>query len=201
LEALIEVIVPPPHLWIFGAGPDAVPLLVAGRALGWTTSLCDSQVRWQTRQRFMRADHLHLGPIERAVAACGAGEQSFALVMSHDYERDREAVGALLATRTRYIGVLGPRLRTLRIFDDLQRTGRSTTEADLRRIHAPMGLDLGAETPEEIALAVVAEIQAIRSGARAGFLRDQSGRIHTTDRQVATAMATSPTEALLAQTT
>jgi len=155
IEALVEVIVPPPHLWIFGVGRDAVSILALARTMGWTLSICGRRARWQTRERFASADHLYLGPLEEAAAACAACEQSFALVMSHDYEQDRETLGILLSTQVRYIEVLGPRQRTLRLLSDLKRTGWVPTQADAQRLHAPVGLDLGAETSQEIALAVL----------------------------------------------
>jgi len=179
IEALVDVIVPPPHLWLFGVGPDAVSVLTMARSIGWTLSICGRQARWQTRERFASADHLYLGPIEAAAAACGACDQSFAIVMSHDYEQDRGTLRALLSTPVRYIGVLGPRQRTLRLLADLKRAGWVPTRADAHRLHAPIGLDLGAETSHEIVLAVISEIQAVRAGASAAFLRNRFGRIHS----------------------
>jgi xanthine/CO dehydrogenase XdhC/CoxF family maturation factor len=179
VEALVEAIVPPPHLWIFGAGPDAVPLLLAARAVGWTVTVCDAPSRWQTRERFAAAHHLALGPLAPAIAACGACATGCAVLMSHQYERDREVLAALLATNPpRYIGVLGPRERTDRLLGDLEGRGALREGMDLTCLYAPIGLAIGAETPAEIALSVVAEIQAVWAGADAGFLRDRGGAIH-----------------------
>jgi xanthine dehydrogenase accessory factor len=94
-------------------------------------------------------------------------------VMSHDYERDRVQVRALLAADVAYVGVLGPRRRTQRMIDDLD-----VSEADAARLYAPVGLDIGAETPDEIALAIVAEVQAVKAGRRGASLRDRAGAIH-----------------------
>jgi xanthine dehydrogenase accessory factor len=173
VEALVEPILPPPHLYLFGAGPDAVPLASLASGLGWTVTVCDAGGRARTLKRFPGADQVLLGSAADDLAA-GIGQDGqagFAVVMAHHYERDRQTLGALLRSRVRYIGVLGPRRRTQRMLADLKL-------APDARLHAPIGLDIGSETPAEIALAISAEIQAILAGAAAGHLRDRAGSIH-----------------------
>lgn len=173
VEALVEPILPPPHLTLFGAGPDAVPLASLASGLGWIVTVCDAGGRARTLKRFPGADQVLLGSAADELAA-GMGDDGragFAVVMSHHYERDRQTLGALLRSRACYIGVLGPRRRTQRMLADLGLPPDA-------RLHAPIGLDLGSETPAEIALAISAEIQAILTGAVAGHLRDRAGPIH-----------------------
>jgi xanthine/CO dehydrogenase XdhC/CoxF family maturation factor len=155
--------------------------------VGWIVTVCDVQARWQTRERFAAADHLRLGPVEAAAEACAASESGYAVLMSHHFERDREALRALLGTGAPYIGLLGPRRRADKMLADLHADGWRPRPVDLAsalaRVHAPVGLALGAETPAEIALSVVAEIQAVRAQAKGGFLRDKRGAIHAPEGQ------------------
>ena len=99
--------------------------------------------------------------------------RTVAVVMTQNYFDDLEILKMLLSSSARYIGVLGARQRTARLLQELKETCQIT-----KPLHAPVGLDIGAETPEEIALAILAEIQAVVSGRHAGFLRDQTGSIH-----------------------
>jgi xanthine dehydrogenase accessory factor len=173
IEILVEAIVPPPHLYVFGAGPDAVPLALLAGSLGWIVSLCDASGRAGTRRRFAGVDEIRLGSSVADLAA-EIGHDSragFAIVMSHSYETDRDTLSGLLRSHARYIGVLGPARRTQRMLAELG------ARPD-RRVHAPIGLALGAETPAEIALAISSEIQAVLTGAPGGHLRDRAGSIH-----------------------
>src|SRR6185436_387839 len=97
---------------------------------------------------------------------------------THNYGRDLQLLGELLASRVRYVGVLGPRGRTERLLADLAAGGRPATPRDQLRLHAPVGLDLGAETPSEVALAIAAEVRAVFAGRSGGALRERQGPIH-----------------------
>jgi xanthine dehydrogenase accessory factor len=98
--------------------------------------------------------------------------------MSHNYERDLALLMALVPSPARYIGVLGSRQRTRELLAELARRGAKPTRAQLARIHAPVGLDIGGEAPAEVALSIAAEIQAVFAGRRGGALRAAKGRIH-----------------------
>lgn len=98
--------------------------------------------------------------------------------MSHNYLRDRDFLRALLRSEAAYIGMLGPRARTERLLDDLAGEGLSVEDAHRARIHGPAGLDIGAEGPDEIAVAVVTEVLAVHRGRAAGFLKDRTDAIH-----------------------
>jgi len=176
-EALIEVVRPSPHLFVFGGGEDALAVVATAKALGWRVSVSVPTRRWLFAARFAEVDAIHTGPPRNAARACAAGDRGAAVVMSHDYDRDRASLHELLGASVQYVGVLGPARRTARMLDDLRAAGRSPTEASLAALHAPAGLAIGAETPEELALAIVAEAQAVLTRQSAGFCRD-AGRLH-----------------------
>jgi xanthine dehydrogenase accessory factor len=177
VDVLIELIAPPPHLFVFGSGHDVPPLLGFAKALGWNLTSCDRVVRFGTRVRRAPPPERRVANPSELVPEIDACVRALAVVMSHDYEFDREALRALLASRACYIGMLGPRQRTACMLDDLATQGVWPSAADQLRLHVPAGLALGAESPEEIALAIVAEQQAMLTSASVGHLRDRT-RIH-----------------------
>ncbi len=186
-DVLLEPVVPPPRLFVFGAGHDVIPLVILARAVGWEVFVCDTAARPSTYARFAQADGVLVGPLERIRGRVDASDRAVAVVMGHHYERDREALAALLASKARYIGVLGPRRRTERMLGELS---VDSAAADAR-VHAPVGLELGAESPQEIALAIVAEVQSVLAGASGAALRDRAGPIHV-DAEALAAREVSP---------
>jgi xanthine dehydrogenase accessory factor len=176
VHVLLEPVMPPPRLFVCGEGPDAVPLARFARDLGWNVVVWASEPRWLSRERFHRLGSLSTGTVEQLRAAVDASARPAAVVLSHQYERDRDIIGGLLRSKASYIGVLGPRARTMRILAELE---PSLSSLDLLgRVRAPVGLDIGAETPREIALSVLAEIQAVLHGASALPLSRRRGPIH-----------------------
>ena len=166
-RALLEVIEAPPHLFVVGAGPDALPLLEFATVLGFGVTVCDSSARVAVRERFAGRAELHLGSIGSLAEKVAARRTPVAVVMSHHYPTDLAALEMLLASRAAYIGVLGPRRRTERMLSELFPNPEALTSAQRARVHAPLGLDLGAETPSQIALSAIAEIQAVLAGGSA----------------------------------
>jgi xanthine/CO dehydrogenase XdhC/CoxF family maturation factor len=154
VDAFVEAIVPPPCLFIFGTGHDAIPIVELAHAIGWDVAVCAHEVRHATRQRFCRADVL-VGAARDLATRIDDCDRAVALVMAHRYDLDRDNLGALLDTEARYIGVLGPSARAARMAGELC-LGHPDP-----RVHAPTGLLLGAETAHEHALAIIAEIQAV----------------------------------------
>ena len=188
-EALLEVIEPAPHLFVFGAGPDALPVVEFARALGLGVTVCESNPRVAVRERFALRCELHLGSVRGVLPKLAARRTPLAVVMCHHYPTDRDALDLLLRSPARYIGMLGPARRTHRMLNELF-TERGLPTLDLSRLHAPIGLDLGAETPEQIALAIVAEIQAVLAGTSAKPLSSRSGRpIHAAANELTLARA------------
>jgi xanthine/CO dehydrogenase XdhC/CoxF family maturation factor len=105
-------------------------------------------------------------------------DRTAAVLMSHNFKYDLAVLADLLTTPVPYIGILGPRKRFEKMLDEFEQVGKHFPEAALQRVHAPVGLDLGAETPDEIALSVVAEVKAFFSRRAGGFLKDKPGPIH-----------------------
>ncbi|WP_310483614.1 XdhC family protein, partial [Chamaesiphon sp. VAR_48_metabat_403] len=155
-DVSIEVIQPPPHLTIFGAGRDVLPLAQFATALGWQLTIVDCRSLETTANRFPMVDRIILARRETIDLQVKINPQTIAVVMTHNYLDDLEILRSLLAGSTRYIGLLGARQRTAKLLQDL-----AVTPAQFQRLHAPIGLDIGAETPEEIAIAIIAEIQAV----------------------------------------
>ena len=166
-EALLEVIEPPPHLFIFGAGPDAVPLVEFATLLGFGVTVCDTSSRTIVRDRFAGLAELHVGNVESVRTLLAARRTPIGVIMSHHYPTDQRALGVLLASHAPYIGMLGPLRRSERLLQELFPDPNQLAKHDRSRVHAPLGLDLGAETPAQIALSALAEVQAVLARASA----------------------------------
>ena len=177
-EVLIEWVGPPPPLVIFGAGPDAVPLVRFAKSLGWHVTVADHRAAYASRDKFPEADEIvHAGLVEMRDRV-ELDERSLVVVMTHNYHHDLELLEFLLPAPVRYLGVIGPRQRTRQLLADLAKRGVAPGEERLRSLHGPLGLDIGGDTPEEIALAALAEIQAVLTGRGGGFLQDREGPLH-----------------------
>jgi xanthine dehydrogenase accessory factor len=173
LEFFHEVINPPTAMMIFGAGHDAVPLARLGANLGWKTSVIDHRPAYAVAERFPDADEIIVSRPESIPDPVFADVNSVAVVMNHNFEADLAILRRLLGSTFRYIGVLGPKDRTMKLLDELR-----VSDNDLADLYAPVGLDIGASTPEGIALSIVAEIQAVLAGRNGGFLKDRTAPIY-----------------------
>lgn len=178
VELFFEVVQPPQPLVIFGGGHDVGPLVDAARAVGWHITVVTRRPQEVTARLGHRVDAVVGSPPETAVASVELGPRTAAVIMTHQYETDRTLLEGLLRSPVRYLGILGPRSRTERLLEELAREGKAGTEAQRERLYAPAGLDVGAEGPEEIALAIVAEVRAVTSGRTGGFLKHRKGPIH-----------------------
>jgi xanthine dehydrogenase accessory factor len=174
LDVLIERIAPPIRLLILGGGDDVPPLVRLAKEVGYHVTVLDRRADFADPTRFPGADHvLHAKPHE--VAALGLLEADGAVViMNHHYDTDAELLGSLIHQPLAYLGMLGPSRRTLKILREARAQGASFTSHDLEKLHAPVGLDLGSETPEQIALCILAELQAVLSGHSGMHLRDSA---------------------------
>ena len=171
----VEKVPPVPRLHIFGGGYDAQPLAELGKGLGWIVKVTDECAAKALPLRFPAADETAQHSRQEAVAALSPDACTAVVLLSHNFGYDKAVLEALLREQQPfYVGILGPRKRFERLDSELE--GRlSAWEA----LHAPVGLDIGAETPMEIALAVVAEVQAAYAGRQGGKLRAGKGPIHT----------------------
>jgi xanthine/CO dehydrogenase XdhC/CoxF family maturation factor len=179
-KVFVETLTPPVPLVIFGAGQDALPVVELARGLGWQVEVVDPQARPDSQTRFARADRVTLARPDRVARHVSLTPRTLALLMSHNYAHDLELLRFLLASPARYIGVMGPRQRTERMLRELAEGDEAfrPEEADAARLHAPAGLDIGANAPAEIALSIVAEMRAFLAGRRGGMLRERRGSIH-----------------------
>lgn len=182
-RALLQFVAPPLRLVVCGTAPDAIALALLAVNLGWQTSLVappSHEALDLPRQcRVWRATPEALGDL------IPADQRTFVVVMSHHYGRDLAFLQAALAQPFRYVGLLGPSSRRQRLLAELGEADAFPTETALRRLYSPAGLDLGADSPEEVALSIVSEIQAVARGHAAGHLRDRQGAIHEVARDSA----------------
>ena len=178
VQAFVEVLRPPIRLVVCGAGHDAVPVVQLAAQMGWRVVVVDSRERFLTRDRFPGARQFIKADPTSAPDRVPMDDRTYVVIMTHNYLHDRDLLRGFLRTGAEYLGMLGPRIRTEKILDELRRDGVTMSDRDRGRIFGPLGLDIGGETPEEIALAIVGEIQAVESGRRGGFLRERKGPIH-----------------------
>ncbi|MGD0733972.1 MAG: XdhC family protein [Terracidiphilus sp.] len=180
-----------PGLWIFGAGDDAIPLLALAKEMGWFVSVSDGRSQLATRSRFSMADSVNVLRLNELAAhhfsqpppaLADLKPTDAALVLTHSFDQDAHALAALLSLNIplTYIGVLGPQRRTRELLAEAARlldlpANDAQIDRWLEQLHAPMGLDLGAESPETIALSVIAEIQQSLTAASALPLRQVRG--------------------------
>lgn len=176
-ELFYEVTAPAPELVIFGAGHDAAPVANLAWTLGFAVTVVDVREAFLTPDRFpgARLVGAHFSEFADKVAL-RAG--SFALVMNHQVERDEESLRFALESDAAYIGVLGPRSRYDRLLAGLAEQGYVPDPSRLSCVRSPVGLSLGAETPPEVAVAIVGEILAIRRGFAGGFLSGSVRSLH-----------------------
>ncbi len=178
LHVLAEAVAPPVPVVVFGGGPDAVPVVAAAKALGWHVTVCDRRPGHARPDRFPRADAVVAAGADELAGRIPLSPDTVAVVMTHHYPEDHALVRVLLASPARYVGLLGPRARADRILAEGAAAGVAFTPAQLARLHAPVGLDLGGDGPEAVALAVVAEVLAVLHARPGGPLRDRAGPIH-----------------------
>lgn len=179
-EALIEYITPPVSLIIVGAGNDVQPLAKMVEIAGWEITIAEGRATHATRKRFPEAKQIWVGKPEQVFENINIDHQTYFILITHNYKYDLAMLKLLLQTNCRYIGILGPKTKLNRMFDDLLSEGIKVTEEQLNRIYGPIGLDIGAETSEEIALSIVAEIKAVMSGKTGISLKYKTGKIHNT---------------------
>ncbi len=173
----VDATAPPPRLLIVGAVDLAAALCRVARVMGWEPSVADPRARFATAGRFPDAEHVVAAWPEKAFAQLEAINRSTAIaILTHDPKIDDPALEIALRSEAGYVGAIGS--RRMQAERRARLLGRGLTEAELERMAAPIGLDLGALTVEETALSVIAEIVALRHGRAGGRLKDAAGRIH-----------------------
>ena len=173
-SVFFDVLIPPPQLVVLGAGDDARPLVRFAAEVGFRVVVVDRRPGYLTADRFPAAAALVRSAGHELGEALALDGECYAVVMNHNFADDQAYVRALLRTPVAYVVVLGPRQRTERILRNLAAEG----PLDEARVYGPVGLDIGTDGAEQVALAVIAEILAARSGRRARSLRERRAAIH-----------------------
>jgi len=171
-DVFVEWIGAPVPLVVFGAGHDAVPLVKFAKELGWHVTVADGRANYAQANRFPDADRIVVLGREDVLAGIEITRESIVVLMTHSYPMDVKLVERILPGKPRYLGLLGPKARSEKL---LAEAGQPLHGVD---VHAPVGLDLGSDTPEAIALSIIAEIQASLCGRQGSMLKWRDAAIH-----------------------
>ncbi|MCC6411617.1 MAG: XdhC family protein [Saprospiraceae bacterium] len=178
LSVLYQFVPPVLQLLIVGAGNDAMPLVDMAFLLGWKTTVADGRPAYATQRRFPKAQKVCTVKPEGLLSEISIDQRTAVVLMTHNYNYDLAALEQLINTHCRYIGVLGPKKKLHKMFDALAEQGVAISDEVLKTIYGPVGLDIGSETSEEIALSMVAEIKAVFSNRRGTPLKEKPVAIH-----------------------
>ncbi len=190
IEVAFEVVMPVVRLIVCGTGPDAAPVARFASQLGWDVTVVDHRPLTEAHiARFPGAHVVECADPLRLAEVLPLGPRSAAVVMSHNYPRDRDYVQALIAAGVGYLGVLGPRARTERMLAELA-TREVALQVDGDRFFAPVGMDIGGEGPDAIALSIISQISAVATGRGGGHLRDRRAPLHASPPHPATTGST-----------
>ncbi len=163
-EVFLEVLERPPLLVVVGAGHVAQPLCRIGKLLGFRVAVFDDRSEWATRERFSEADDVRSGNLTELLRSLPLERGTYVVLVTRGHKHDEEALRTCLPYPLSYVGMIGSRRRVRAVFADLEREGWDPALLD--KVYSPIGLDIGAETPEEIAVAILAEIIKVRRGGR-----------------------------------
>ncbi len=175
LDVFIEALPPAPDLVIVGAGHIAQPLAIIGKALDFEVTVIDDRADFASRARFPGADRVIADDLAAAVARHPIGPGTYLVLVTRGHRLDAQVLRLVIHKPADYIGMIGSRRRVGTVLDHLRRAG--IPEAALARLHAPIGLDIGADTPAEIAVAIAAEIVNVRRGGRGVSLSARLRRV------------------------
>lgn len=176
--AFVECIKPLISLIIAGAGNDAIPLTRIAAVLGWNTTLIDGRPNYATIERFPAVKKILITKPEGALDNLEINDWTAFVLMTHNYNYEIALLKELLPLHPPYIGILGPKKKLERMLDELEVNGNVITEKNQKAIHGPVGLDIGSETSEEIALSIIAEIKAVFSERNGRSLKYKTTVIH-----------------------
>lgn len=177
-NGFVEYLPTPPAIVIAGAGNDVMPLVEITSLLGWHTTVVDGRPHHATRERFSKADEVLVAKPQEVLTSLRTDAHTLFVLMTHNYNYDIALLRELLQKDYPYIGILGPRKKLDRMVEELLQTGMKLDEQQLSILHGPVGLDIGAETAQEIAVSIVAEIKAILSRREGNMLRNKNHPIH-----------------------
>ena len=179
IQVFIEAIRPAIRILLFGAGNDTIPLAKMAELLGMELLLIDGRKNLATPSRFPSAKEIITGAGDEVVSRLDIDTHTAALMMTHNFEYEALVLKDLMPLELRYIGILGPKKKSEKMIERLKIQGMAVNQ---HAIFSPMGLDIGAEGSEEIALSILAEIKAVFAGKSGSFLRKKNGPIHEENR-------------------
>jgi len=188
VAVFVQSFAPPPRMYVFGAIDYAAATARVGKLLGYRVTVCDARAVFATHERFPMADEVVVAWPHRFLKGAEVDRRTAICVLTHDPKFDVPVLLEALKTGAGYIGAMGSRRTVENRNARLREAG--VTEEELRRISGPIGLDIGARTPEETAVAIAAEIVALKSGHNGGRLADRGGPVHLTEPEAQTAAAT-----------
>jgi xanthine/CO dehydrogenase XdhC/CoxF family maturation factor len=177
-SALFQFIPPAIQLVIVGAGNDAQPLVNMASLLGWKIIVADGRSMYATQQRFPSVNKIGIVKPSEILSAVNIDEQTAVILMTHNYNYDVAVLQQLIKTNCKYIGALGPKKKLYKMIDELNEKEIVINDDVMQNIYAPVGLDIGAETSEEIALSVIAEIKAVFANRKGESLKERTSEIH-----------------------
>lgn len=169
----IQQLLPPVHVVIFGGWLDVRPLIHMSKEVGFHVTVVDPRRRLSSRGLFQEADAVLLCPAEEALAQTNIDDRTVAVVMNHHFERDQETLSALSHVSLNYVGTLGPKRRREKMLNGLKEAGVFIPDDFVQTLHGPAGLDIGAKTPEEIALSIMAEILSVLNSRNGKPIRER----------------------------
>jgi xanthine/CO dehydrogenase XdhC/CoxF family maturation factor len=178
LTAFINILKPQVTLVLVGAGNDAIPLVKMGEVIGWKVMVVDGRANYANKKRFTSGCQVMVSKAEEIFSSIEIDDQTIFVLMTHNYNYDLAVLRQLILLNARYIGILGSRNKLRRMIEELSAEGIDANK-ELSNVYSPVGLDIGAETPEEIALSIMAEIQAVLSGKGRNHLGGQDSRNFT----------------------
>jgi xanthine/CO dehydrogenase XdhC/CoxF family maturation factor len=178
INVFYQQIQPSVSLLVFGAGNDTIPISQFADVLGWETSIIDGRPNYATKERFPLAKQIIVSKPQLISTLISPDARTIALLMTHNYQYDFAILARLLPYNLPYIGILGPKKKLNKMKDELYKNTMITGEEDLANIYGPAGLDIGAESPEEIALSIISEIKTVLSKKDATSLKVKNSPIH-----------------------
>jgi xanthine dehydrogenase accessory factor len=179
ITAFIEYLQPPVSLVVIGAGNDTIPMMQIADILGWEVRVVDGRSTHAKPERFVSACQVLVSKSEKVLEQIAIDRQTVFVLMTHNYNYDMAMLKALLLHKVTYIGLLGPKKKLDKMMDEIRNEGIDINEEVLQNIYGPVGLEIGAETAEEIAVSIISEIKAVLSGKPGGSLREKQDVIHS----------------------
>ena len=164
MKVFIDVLQPKEEILIFGAGHISVYVSKLAKMVGFKVTIIDDRKEFANQDRFPEADEIIAEDTEKALRNLNIAPSTYIIIVTRGHFKDEEVLGSVIRSNAAYIGMIGSRKKNATVFQHLKEQGVSAQE--LKKVHAPIGIDIGAQTPEEIAVSIIAEIIQVRSGKK-----------------------------------